>query len=100
MKKENGINGSASRNKNGTLDYGVMQINSIWLSKIAAYGYTKEDIQFDACKNVTVATWIIAQSIASGKSLWAGVANYHSRTPAHNVPYRNSIYMNYAKLTN
>ena len=97
MKKENGRNGEANPNKNGTFDYGV---NSIWLPKIAAYGYTKVDLQFNACKNVAVATWIIAQSIVSGKSLWSGVANYHSRTPAYNNPYKNSIYINYKKLTN
>ena len=100
MKKENGRNGEANRNKNGTFDYGVMQINSIWLPRIAAYGYTKNDLQFNACKNVQVATWIIGQSMASGKSLWSGVANYHSRTPAYNHPYKNSLYVSYTKLIN
>lgn len=51
IKKENGRNGGASKNKNGTYDYGVMQINQIWLPKISGYGYTKKDIQFNACKN-------------------------------------------------
>ena len=99
MKKENGRNGEANPNKNGTFDYGVMQINSIWLPKIAAYGYTKDGIQYDACKNVAVGAWIIAQSIASGKSLWSGVANYHSRTPVYNNSYKKSVYVNYNKLT-
>jgi soluble lytic murein transglycosylase-like protein len=100
MKKENGKNGDANLNKNGTIDYGVMQINSLWLPKIAPYGYTKDDLQFNACKNVEVAAWIIAQNIPSGKSLWAGIASYHSRTPSHNMPYKNSVYMNYTKLIN
>ncbi|HEX4044123.1 MAG TPA: lytic transglycosylase domain-containing protein, partial [Gammaproteobacteria bacterium] len=54
MKKEGGKNGDANHNKNGTVDYGVMQINSIWLPKISAYGYTKDDLQYNACKNVAV----------------------------------------------
>jgi soluble lytic murein transglycosylase-like protein len=98
MKKEGGRNGAASVNKNGTIDYGVMQINSIWLAKIVPYGYTKEDLQFNACKNITVATWIIAQGLAQGKSSWSGVANYHSRTKIYNEKYSKSIYETYRKM--
>lgn len=99
MKQENGKNGEASKNKNGTFDYGVMQINSTWLPKIAAYGYTKEDVQYNACKNVYVGTWILGQSIAEGKDVWLGIGNYHSHTPSHNQQYRNVIYKNYKKIT-
>lgn len=98
MKKEAGKNGDANKNKNGTFDYGVMQINSIWLPKIAAYGYKKNDLQYNACKNVAVGAWIISQNMAEGKTVWASIANYHSRTPAHNIPYKKSLYTNYTKL--
>lgn len=99
IKKENGRNGDANKNTNNTVDYGVMQINSIWLPKISAYGYTKEDIQYDACKNVLVGTWILSQSIAGCSNMWSGIGNYHSRTPVHNLNYRNGIYNNYIKLS-
>ena len=79
LKTENGKNGDAIQNKNGTIDYGVMQINSFWLPKISACGYTKEDLQYNPCKNIEVGTWILSKSLASGKSLWPGIANYHSR---------------------
>src|SRR5579872_3162193 len=92
MEKENGRNGEANPNTNGTVDYGVMQINSIWLPKIAAYGYTKEDMQYNACKNVYVGAWILGRSIAEGKDIWLGIGNYHSHTPSHNQIYRNDIY--------
>ncbi len=98
IKKENGKNGDAIKNKNGTYDYGVLQINSIWLPKLAAYGYTRHDIQYDACKNIMVGTWIIAQNMASSQSVWTGVANYHSRTPVHHHAYRASIATHYNKL--
>lgn len=99
MKNENGKNGLAKRNKNGTYDYGVMQINSIWLPRIAPYGYSKNDIQFNACKNVEVGTWLIAKGITTGKSLWSGVANYHSHTYQYNVAYQNKAYANYRTIT-
>ncbi len=99
MIQEGGRNGQAVRNKNGTIDYGIMQINSIWLPKLAAYGYTKEDIQYNACKNISVGVWILSQSIASGKNLWSGIGDYHSHTPDHNRHYRNTIYKNYKKIS-
>jgi hypothetical protein len=101
MKKENGRNGQAVKNKkNGTYDYGVFQINSIWLPKIAAYGYTREDIQYNACKNTQVAVWIIGKNMAEGRAVWSSIANYHSHTPTYNKRYRESIYANYQHLTN
>lgn len=98
IKKEGGRNGDANKNRNGTVDYGVMQINSIWLPKLAAYGYTQNDIQYNACKNVGVGTWILSQSIASNKSVWIGIGNYHSKTPVFNKKYRASIYEDNQKL--
>ena len=98
MKQEGGKNGQAIRNKNGTIDYGILQINSIWLPKIAAYGYTKEDIQYNACKNMLVGVWIIAQNMASNPSVWKAIANYHSRTPVYNHRYQKKIYSHYKQI--
>jgi soluble lytic murein transglycosylase-like protein len=100
MKAENGKNGDAIKNKNGTIDYGVMQINSIWLPKISAYGYTKNDLQYNACKNVAVGAWLISRNMAEGKAVWRSIANYHSHTPVHNKIYRDSLYANYQTLVN
>lgn len=99
IKQESGRNGQAVRNKNGTFDYGVMQINSVWLPKIAAYGYTRDDMQYNACKNISVGTWILSQSITEGKNLWSGVGNYHSHTPRHNYKYSAVVHAHYQKIT-
>ena len=99
MRQENGRNGQAVKNKNGSYDLGVMQINSRWLPTLARYGYTREDLQFKPCKNVMAGTWILANSIANGDTLWSGIGNYHSHTPKHNVSYRNDIYKNYQKIS-
>lgn len=99
LKKENGRNGLAVKNKNGTHDYGVMQINDTWLPKISAYGYTKNDIQYNACKNVFVGTWILSQSIAEGKNIWQGIGNYHSHTHRYNELYRHDISKYYEQIS-
>lgn len=91
LRTENGRVGMAKRNKDGTYDYGPMQINSRWLSKVAPYGYTKVDIQYNPCVNVAVGAWILSQSIASGQNLWSGVGDYHSHTPGLNEPYQQKV---------
>ena len=99
MKIENGRNGQAVKNKTGTYDYGVSQINSVWLPKIAAYGYTREDIQYDACRNTEVGVWLISKHLAEGKNIWHSIANYHSKTPAYNQAYQAGIKANYYQLS-
>jgi len=87
LKMEGGKNGLKSPNKDGTYDYGPMQINSRWLSTVATYGYTEYDLQFNPCANVAVGTWILAKEIADGQTIWNGVGNYHSHTAALNLGY-------------
>lgn len=88
---EGGEVGMASPNKNGTYDYGPMQINTVWLKQIASYGYTKEQIQYDPCVNVMVGTWILSQAIADSKNYWRGVGNYHSHTVHLNKTYQEKV---------
>lgn len=100
---EGGKVGMASPNKNGTYDYGPMQINSIWLPKIAPYGYTRAQIQYDPCINVMVGAWILSNKITetladAGGGYWKGVAGYHSRTPNLNERYKTKVITHYKQL--
>jgi hypothetical protein len=90
MKMENGWNGAAIKNKNGSTDLGVMQVNTSWLIHLKKYGITREALQFDPCVNVHTASWILAKGLAKGKG-WQGVGNYHSATPIHNQVYRQKV---------
>lgn len=95
---EGGEVGMASPNKNGTYDYGPMQINTIWLERIRPYGYTREKIQFDPCANVMVGAWILSMNIADSSDLWHGVGGYHSYTPHLNHAYGYKVSDFYKKL--
>ena len=99
MKIENGRNGMAVRNTNGTYDLGVMQVNTTWLSTLAKYGITSDKLQNDPCTNVEVGTWLLAQAIADGDG-WKGVANYHSHTEKFNQSYREKIKIAYFHTVN
>lgn len=100
MNAEGGRNGMANRNKNGSIDYGVMQVNSSWLDKIGTYGFSAKDLQFNACKNVEVGSWIISQSLANGDTAWIGIGNYHSHTEKFNQRYSTTIKRNLARINN
>lgn len=98
---ENGAKGSVSPNRNGSFDFGPMQINSIWLSKIRLYGYTQHQLQYDPCVNVKVGTWILSQQIANdASSLWRGVGNYHSHSARLNRAYQIKVSEVYQLLAN
>jgi hypothetical protein len=103
IETEGGRVGMANRNSNGTYDYGPMQVNSLWLSKIEPYGYTREQLQHDPCINVFVGTWIlsnkIAETVVKSDGYWKGVAGYHSRTPHLNQRYQAKILTNYEVLS-
>lgn len=99
IKQEAGHNGQAVKNHNGSYDYGVMQINSIWLAKLARYGYSKDDLQFNPCKNVEAGTWILAHGIAEGKTIWQGIGNYNSHTEKFNQQYSHRIYQHLNQIT-
>lgn len=98
LKVEGGRAGTASPNKNGTYDYGPMQINSIWAKTLAPHGYTLEQIRNDPCVNVWVGTWILSQKIAQSSNLWRGIANYHSYTTDKNIVYQGKVWNIYQLL--
>jgi hypothetical protein len=92
LKTEGGRLGDARLNKNGSIDYGPMQINSVWLDTLGKYGYTVHDLQYDPCLNVSAGTWILAQAIAEDNTpIWKGIGNYHSHSYAENLSYQYKV---------
>jgi len=61
----------------GSMDIGLMQINSGWLPLLARHGVTRERL-FDACTSVTVAAWILAGLFARYGVTWEAVGAYNA----------------------
>lgn len=99
LNNESGHNGLEHKNANGSVDYGSMQINSVWLPILKKYGIRKEDLRDDPCTNVNVGAWILSQAIADGmlqeKPYWESVAGYHSKTKTYNQQYRRQVIKQY-----
>lgn len=72
---------SVHTNKNGSVDYGVMQINSIHLPELARYGVDQHTL-LEPCKNVYVAAWQLRRQVLKYGDTWAAIGAYHSQTPA------------------
>jgi len=74
------------QNENGSVDYGVMQINSIHLAQWAQYGVNRT-VLMQPCKNVYVAAWHLRHMIDRYGNTWAAVGSYHSATPQYRDQY-------------
>lgn len=67
-------------NKNSnSVDIGVMQINSSWLTKepFKGLGYRKEHL-FEPCTNVMVGAWVLASNFKSYGYSWEAVGAYNA----------------------
>lgn len=65
------------RNADGTFDMGMMQINSSWLPKLEKWGISRAILLKDACMNIKVGAWIIAQNIRQHGYNWTAVGAYN-----------------------
>lgn len=98
---EGGWPGARVKNRNGTRDLGVMQINSSWLSNpvLRARGITETRLANDTCVNYWVATWIYAHELRdTGGDPWAAAGNYHSHTPRHHQAYKSKVIRSWKRL--
>lgn len=94
LRVENGRLGRISPNASGAPpDVGPMQVNAMWLPRIAARWGTDPRSAFLAlrdsfCANVEAGAWIMRSALDRAKGdFWEGVAYYHSATPIFRVRY-------------
>ncbi len=65
------------RNTNGSVDLGVMQINSWWLPTLERYGIERDHL-WDLCTNVHVGAWVLAQNIKVFGFSWRAIGAYNA----------------------
>jgi len=91
---ENGKPGQTSKNANGTLDFGPMQFNTVYLAELhGKYGITEQDVSDKGCYPYQLAAWRLRGHIVNDTwgDIWTRAANYHSYTPRFNSVYREKL---------
>lgn len=66
-------------NTDGSSDFGLMQINSRWLSALKEYAITPADL-WDPCLNIHVGAWVLAGNIQRYGYGWSAVGAYNAGT--------------------
>jgi soluble lytic murein transglycosylase-like protein len=93
-KTESNLNPSAiNRNKNGSYDIGLMQINSRWLPTLRKYGIEEAQL-WDACINIYVGAWVLAKNMRSMGNSWEAVGAYNARNAELRMKYAQKVYRN------
>ena len=97
QKIEGGRPGLVSANRNGSEDYGVMQVNSLWLGPLAGYTHLAPAVVRDRlvnrpCFNIAAAGLIMRHYLdEAGGDLMQAIGNYHSHTPVYHFAYRAQV---------
>ena len=97
LKVEGGTLGRTSQNTNDTSDIGPMQVNTIWVPKIAAHWSTTPAAAYAAlrdnlCANLEAGAWILRQALdEAGGDFWSGVGIYHSHNPTYKERYLRKV---------
>lgn len=97
LKVEGGTLGRTSQNTNDTLDIGPMQVNTIWVPKLAVRWRTTREaahaaLRDNLCANLEAGAWILRQALdEAGGDFWRGVGYYHSRTPVYTERYLRKV---------
>ena len=105
MKTEGGKMGQFQKNaSNGSYDIGPMQVNTIWVKKIAKMTNAPAEkvasaLAFNGCWNLAVGAWILRSYIneANG-NVWQGVAWYNSHTPKFGTAYAYRVEENLQRI--
>ncbi len=69
---------SKNKNRNGTRDYGLMQINSIWKKEAKKLGYSWHKIKTDPCTNVMFGGHILKSNYKRAKNMKKAIGAYNA----------------------
>jgi len=83
----------SKKNKDGTYDIGLMQINSSWLPKLGRYGVSEASL-FDSCVNLDVGAWILAGNMKRLGNTWKAVGAYNAKSEAKQLSYAKQVLRN------
>jgi soluble lytic murein transglycosylase-like protein len=97
LTKENGRTGKTSKNKNGSLDIGLAQINTVWLPHFAKYGVKFEHLLNDPCTNLYASAYVLKTNVNKFNGDWFKATVAYNIGPNNWTPGRYKIGYVYAR---
>ncbi|MFT8483521.1 MULTISPECIES: lytic transglycosylase domain-containing protein [Gluconobacter] len=94
---EGGVMGKVSQNKDGSVDIGLMQINSRWILPISSMLHQSPAqiatrLALEPCFNVAAAAMILRTALDNEHgNLMRAIGDYHSRTVPLNMAYQRKV---------
>ena len=94
---EGGVMGKVSQNKDGSVDIGLMQINSRWILPISSMLHQSPAqiatrLALEPCFNVAAAAMILRTALDHEHgNLMRAIGDYHSRTVPLNMAYQRKV---------
>lgn len=96
---ESGFNPKAiNKNKNGSTDVGMMQINSIWFPVLKKYNINR-DMLNNPCYATYVGAWILSKNIDRYGYTWRAIGSYNSANLKKGHIYAKKVYQAYDLIT-
>ena len=96
---ESSMNPNAvNRNRDGSYDLGLMQINSRWFPMLRRYGISEQQLR-QPCFSIHVGAWILAQNMQRFGNSWDAVGAYNSPNPSRRTAYAKKVYRNLPTLS-
>lgn len=90
-------------NKNGSVDYGLMQINSFHLPRLAKQNITAQTLLSEPCINIDVGASVLADAIRAFGPTWRAVGAYGAGHLADKeearARYASLVFRQYRRLT-
>jgi hypothetical protein len=81
-----------NKNKDGSYDIGIMQINSSHLNTLKKFGLIDKRYIWDPCYNIHVGAWILNQCIQRHGYTWEAIGCYNAVTPWKRKKYSYKVY--------
>ena len=84
---------ATNKNKNNqgkvvSVDYGLMQINSTWFSRLKNFGVNKDNLLSDPCYNVHIGAWVLSSNFSTHGYNWNSIGAYNAGFSAKNQAQR------------
>lgn len=102
---ESGLNsGAVNKNRNGTIDLGLMQINSSHLPGLGKFNIDRDVLMNNPCQNVMTGAWILAENMRHFGYSWEAVGAYNAGLAKTKIKktlrekYINKVIPHYIKL--